>query len=142
MTVLVVWRACVSPPTVLAEWWTVEQVLAQASPDHPAARALPLVDFAGQAAGALTLRDLERVPVGRRAETRLRDIVRSRRGQPLLTRREALLTEIAGQLRQRASIAIVVDDDNRPIGVLPVDDLTRVARSVERNGRTTAPLSI
>lgn len=129
-------------PTVLAEWWTVEQVLAQASPDHPAARAFPLVDFAGQTAGALTVRDLERVPVGRRAETRLRDIVRSRRGQPLLTRREASLTEIAGQLRQRGSIAIVVDDNNRPIGVLTADDLARVARSVERDRRTTAPLSI
>jgi hypothetical protein len=35
-------------PTVLAEWWTVEQVLAQASPDHPVARAFPLVDFAGR----------------------------------------------------------------------------------------------
>ena len=129
-------------PTVLAEWWTVEQVLAQASPDHPVARAFPLVDFAGQAAGALTLRDLERVPVGRRAETRLRDIVRTRRGQPLLTRREALLTEIAGQLRQRGSIAIVVDDNNHPIGMLTADDLARVARSVERERRTTAPLSI
>ena len=129
-------------PTVLAEWWTVEQVLAQASPDHPVARAFPLVDFAGQAAGALTLRDLEQVPVGRRAETRLRDIVRSRRGQPLLTRREALLTEIAGQLRQRGSIAIVVNDDNRPIGVFTADDLARVARSVERDRRPTAPLSI
>jgi len=130
-------------PTVLAEWWTVEQVLAQASPDdQPVARAFPLVDFAGQAAGALTVRDLERVPVGRRAETRLRDIVRSRRGQPLLTRREALLTKIAGQLRQRGGIAIVVDDDNRPIGVLTADDLARVARSVERDGRKRASLSI
>ena len=129
-------------PTVLAEWWTVEQVLAQSSSGHPVARAFPLVDFAGQAAGALTLRDLERVPVERRAETRLRDIVRSRRGQPLLTRREALLTAIAGQLRQRGSIAIVVDDDNRPIGVFTADDLARVARSVERDRRTTAPLSI
>ena len=130
-------------PTVLAEWWTVEQVLAQASPDdQPVARAFPLVDFAGHAAGALTLRDLERVPVGRRAETRLRDIVRNRRRHPLLTRREALLTKIAGQLRQRGSIAIVVDDDNRPIGVLTADDLARVARSVERDRCKSASLSI
>jgi hypothetical protein len=88
------------------------------------------------------LRDLERVPVERRAETRLRDIVRSRRGQPLLTRREALLTKIAVQLRQRGSIAIVVDDDNRPISVLTADDLARVARSVERDRRKSASLSI
>ena len=120
-------------PTVLAEWWTVEQVLAQASrDDQPVARAFPLADFAGHAAGALALRDLERVPVGRRAETRLRDIVRSRRGQPLLTRREALLTEIALQLRGHGGIAIVVDDDNHPIGVLTADDLARAARSDEQ----------
>jgi Zn-dependent protease/CBS domain-containing protein len=119
-------------PTLLADWWTVEQVLAQASPDDPVARAFPLVDFAGQATGALTLRDLERIPVGRRAETRLRDIVRSRRGQPLLTRREALLTEIALQLRGHGGIAIVVDDDNHPIGVLTADDLARAARSDEQ----------
>jgi CBS domain-containing protein len=130
-------------PTVLAEWWTVEQVLAQASrDDQPVARAFPLADFAGHAAGALALRDLERVPVGRRAETRLRDIVRSRRRQPLLTRREALVTKIAGQLRQRGSIAIVVDEDNRPIGLLTADDLARVARSVERDRRKSASLSI
>jgi CBS domain-containing protein len=53
-----------------------------------------------------------------------------------------LLTKIAGQLRQRGSIAIVVDDDNRPIGVLTADDLARVARSVERDGRKRASLSI
>src|SRR6266568_6666748 len=55
-------------PTVLADWWTVEQVLAHASPDHAATQAFPLVDFEGQATGALTLRDLHRIPVGRRAE--------------------------------------------------------------------------
>jgi CBS domain-containing protein len=53
-----------------------------------------------------------------------------------------LLTKIAGQLRQRRSIAIVVDDDNHPIGVLTADDLARVTRSVERDRRPTAPLSI
>jgi CBS domain-containing protein len=128
-------------PTVLAEWWTVEQVLAQAAPDDQlVARVFPLVDFAGQAAGALTVRDLERVPIERRAETRLRDIVRSRRAQPLLTRREALLTKIAGQLRQRGNIAIVVDDDIRPIGVLTADDLARVAQSVERDRRKSPSL--
>jgi Zn-dependent protease len=129
-------------PTVLAEWWTVEQVLAQASPDHPAAQPFPLADFAGQATGALTLRELQRVPVGRRAETRLRDIVRDRRIQPLLIRRDDLLTQIARPLRQRGGIAVVVDDDSHPIGVVTADDLARAARSVERDHRTAAPHSI
>jgi CBS domain-containing protein len=129
-------------PTVLPEWWTVEQVLAQAPPDDAAARAFPLVDFEGRATGALTLRDLQRVPVGRRAETRLRDIVRARRVQPLFVSRNALLTEIALPMRQRGGIAVVVDDENHPIGVLTADDLTRAARSVEHDRRATAPHSI
>ena len=128
--------------TVLAEWWTVEQVLAQASSDHAVAQAFPLVDFGGQATGALTLRDLQRVPVERRAETRVRDIVRARRVQPLVVRGEALLTEIALPMRQRGGIAVVVDDENHPIGVLTADDLARAARSVEHHRRTTASHSI
>jgi Zn-dependent protease len=129
-------------PTVLAEWWTVEQVLAQAAPDHAVTQAFPLVDFGGQATGALTLRDLQRVPVERRAETRIRDIARARRVQPLVVRREALLTEIAPPMRQHGGIAVVVDDANHPIGILTADDLARAARSVELDRRTAAPHSI
>jgi Zn-dependent protease len=129
-------------PTALPDWWTVEQVLAQASPDHAATQPFPLVDFGGQATGALTARDLQRIPVERRAEMRIRDVVRARRVQPLLVRREALLTEIALPMRQRGGIAVVVDDANRPIGVLTTDDLTRAARSVELHRRTVAPHSI
>ncbi len=128
--------------TVLADWWTVEQVLAQASPGHAVAHAFPLVDFGRQATGALTLRDLQRVPVGRRAETRIREIVRARRVQPLLVRREALLTEIALPMRQRGGIAVVVDDANHPIGVLTADDLARAARSVALDRRAATPHSI
>ena len=128
--------------TVLAEWWTVEQVLAQGSPDHAVAQAFPLVDFAGQATGALTLADLQRVPVEQRQETRIRDIVRARRVQPLVVRRDALLTEIALPMRQRGGIAVVVDDENHPIGVLTADDLSRAARSVEFDRRAAASHSI
>lgn len=130
------------PQTVLPEWWTVEQVLAQASPDHAVAQAFPLVDFGGQATGALTPRDLQRIPVGLRAETRLREIVRARRVQPLLVRRGALLTEIALPMRQRGGIAVVVDDANHPIGVLTADDLAGAARSAELDPRSATPRSI
>jgi hypothetical protein len=124
-------------PTVLADWWTVEHVLAQVPADPAVAQSLPLVDFGGHTSGVLALRDLHRVPVSRQAQTRLRDIVRGR-AQPLLLRREALLTEIAVALRQRGGIAVVVDDDSRPVGVLTADDLARAARSVELHRRTTA----
>jgi Zn-dependent protease len=129
-------------PTALPEWWTVEQVLAQAPPDHAATQPFALVDFGGQTTGALTLRDLHGVPVGRRAETRIRDIVRARRVPPLLVRRDALLTEIALPMRQRRGIAVVVDDENHPLGVLTADDLARAARSVELHRRAAAPHSI
>jgi Zn-dependent protease len=129
-------------PIVLAEWWTVEQVLAQASPAHGAAEAFPVVDLGGRATGALTLRDLQRVPVGRRAETRLRDIVRARRARPPLVRPEDLLTEVALAMRQGGGIAVVVDDANRPIGVLTADELARAARSAELDRRAAAPHSV
>jgi Zn-dependent protease/CBS domain-containing protein len=125
---------------VLPEWWTVEQVLA--SSDHAGAQALPLVDFEGRATGALNLRDLERVPIERRAETRLRDITRARRVQPLLVRRDVPLTEIALPMRQRGGMAVVVDDGGRPIGVLTVDDLARATTSAERDRRASASQSI
>jgi CBS domain-containing protein len=66
----------------------------------------------------------------------------ARRVQPLLVSRKALLTEIALPMRQRGGIAVVVDDENHPIGVLTADDLTRAARSVEHDRRATAPHSI
>jgi Zn-dependent protease len=128
--------------TALPDWWTVEQVLAQASPDHAATQPFPLVDFGGQATGALTLLDLQWILPGRRAETRIREIVRARRVRPLVVRREALLTEIALPMRQHGGISVVVDDANHPIGILTADDLAGAARSVEPHRRTATPHSI
>jgi Zn-dependent protease len=129
-------------PTVLAEWWTVEQVLAQLPPAHQMSQLFPLVNFAGQPTGALTRKDLEHVPDVRRADTRLRDIVRGR-ALPLLLRPDDLLTESAPRLYQRGVVGIVVDENNHPIGMLTADHLARVAQSVGRDRRrTAAPLSI
>jgi Zn-dependent protease/CBS domain-containing protein len=129
-------------PTVLADWWTVEQVLAQLPPDHQTPPVFPLVDFAGQPTGALTRRDLEHVPAVRRVDTRLRDIVRSR-PRPLLLKPDDLLTESAPRLYQRGVVAIVVDENNHPVGVLTADHLARAAQSVGRDRRRTAvPLSM
>jgi Zn-dependent protease len=117
-------------PTVLADWWTVEQVRTGLAPDSTAAaQVYPLVDFAGQAAGVVTRRDLDQVPIGVRADTRVRDIVRHRI-RPIVVRRETTLSEVALQLRQHAGIAVVVDDDNHPIGTVTTSDLTRPAGSV------------
>ncbi|MDP9094662.1 MAG: site-2 protease family protein [Actinomycetota bacterium] len=113
-----------SPPA-LPEWWTVEQA------DHAALGAsdvFPLVDFGGQATGAITLRDLQRVPLAQRGEIRLRDLVRGRRLKPLVIRPESLLTEIALSLRRSGSVAVVVDEINRPIGLLTTADLSRATQ--------------
>ena len=121
-----------SQPTVLADWWTVDQVLNGMSADSGAAAQIyPLVDFAGSSAGAVTRRDLDQIPVGVRADTRVRDIVRSRRVRPLVVRPETILSDVALQLRQHAGIAIVVDDDGHPIGIVTTNDLTRPSRSVD-----------
>jgi len=118
-------------PTVLAEWWTVEQVLNGLAPDSAdAAQIYPLVDFAGSAAGAVTRHDLDQVPAGVRADTRARDIVRTRRIRPLVVRPETMLSDVALPLRQHAGIAIVVDDENHPIGTVTTRDLTRPPGSV------------
>jgi Zn-dependent protease len=119
-------------PIVLADWWTVEQVLAGLSPDPGAAGQIyPLVDFGGQATGALTRHDLDRVPVAVRADTRIRDIVRARRIQPLVIQPGTKLSDVALVLRQHAGIAVVVDHDNHPLGIVTTDDLTRAARSAK-----------
>jgi Zn-dependent protease len=141
-----------SPPA-LAEWWTVEQVLASRPADYrsegyrpadyrpadyrPAENAdlggsgvFPLVDFGGQATGALTMRDLQRVPIAQRAEIRLRDLVRGRRVRPILVRPDSLLSEIALPLRASGGVAVVVDEINHPIGLLTTAELSRAARLV------------
>ncbi len=138
---LTVGDAMTATPLVLADWWTVEQTLAGISTDPgAAARIYPLVDFAGQATGALTRRDLDRVPLGARADTRIREIVRGRRIRPLLVRAEATLSDVALVLRRHAGVAVVIDDNNHPIGTVTTSSLTRTARPADRLVATpTAP---
>ena len=110
---------------MLANWWTVEQVLNGLAPGSAdPAQIHPLVDFAGSSAGAVTRRDLDQVPPAVRADTRVRDIVRSRRVRPLVVRPEATLSDVALQLRQHAGLAVVVDDNNHPVGIVTTSDLT------------------
>jgi CBS domain-containing protein len=115
----------------LAEWWTVEQVLASRpaeSADLGGSGVFPLVDFGGQATGALTMRDLQRVPMAQRAEIRLRDLVRGRRVRPMLVRPDSLLSEIALPLRRSGGVAVVVDQINHPVGLLTTAELSRATQ--------------
>jgi Zn-dependent protease len=132
LTGLTVGEVMTGQPTVLADWWTVEQSLAGLSPGPGAGGQIyPLVDFAGQVTGALTLRDLDRVPLGLRSDTRVRDILRGRRIQPLMIRPDAKLSDVALVLRQHAGIAVVIDDGHRPVGIVTSDELAEASRSAK-----------
>jgi Zn-dependent protease/CBS domain-containing protein len=116
-----------APATLCApEWWTVPQLLSALDPASAQQSLFPVVAFDGTVSGSCDLRDLERVPVVRRDETRIRQIC----GQPLLVRQDASLGEFAADLRLHRNRAVVVDDDRRPVGVITSDALAR-ARLVD-----------
>lgn len=115
-------------PTVVAEWWTVAQLLAQLTPEQAIQPVLAVVDFGGRANGTVTLRDLERVRTEQRADTRIRELARVRRTGPLMVQPDAALTDIAVPLRLHGGIGIVIDHDSRPIGVITANDLGRAAQ--------------
>jgi Zn-dependent protease/CBS domain-containing protein len=114
-------------PTVLADWWTIQQLLTQLTPEQAAQSVFALIDFAGHATGTIALRDLERVPVHRRDDTRIRDLVGARRIQPLIVAGTANLSDIAMPLQLHGGLAVVVDSDAHPIGILTGADLARAA---------------
>jgi CBS domain-containing protein len=77
------------------------------------------VDFAGHASGAVTLRDLETVPIERRAETRIRDVIHNHRRQPLVLPRDASLSDNLIALHRHGGAAVVVDAiTGHPVGVI------------------------
>ncbi len=119
-------QAMTTTPVAVADWWTVDQFFDRSDAAEFGAGPFPLVDFGGRASGALTWADLQRVPVERRDETRLRDIVAGRRVPPLLVPPSAELAGIATVLRLHAGVAVVVDDAQHPIGIVTAADLTRV----------------
>jgi len=119
-------QAMTLAPIAVADWWTVDQFFARVDPEQFGTGPFPLVDFGGQATGALTRPELERVPAERRDETRLRDIVAGRRVPPLLVPPSAQLASIVAVLRSHAGLAVVVDDAQHPIGIITAADLNRV----------------
>ncbi len=118
-------------PVVAAEWWTVHHFLARLTPEELTQQVFPLADFGGRAVGALSMRDLERVPTGQREDTRLRDLAAARRSKPLVVRPDAELPDIVVPLRLHGGVA-VVEDDGRPIGVLTDADITAAAQDRSR----------
>jgi Zn-dependent protease len=117
-------RVMTAPAAVLNDWWTVERVL----PELDAAAdddVVALVDFDSDAAGALTLRQLRRVPADDRADTRLRELARAGRVQPLRVTENASVPDIVATLREHAGIALVTNDRNYPVGIVTSRALAR-----------------
>ncbi|MDQ6849395.1 MAG: site-2 protease family protein [Actinomycetota bacterium] len=114
---------------VVPDWWTLEQFFTRATGRGDGQDTLALVDFGGAATGALSIRDVDRVPVLQRDDTRLHDLVRARHGAPLLVARDTALVAVAAGLRACGGIAVVIDDDRHPIGTISSSDLARAART-------------
>ncbi len=124
---LTVRDALVHRPAVAGEWWTVEQFLAQLTPPTAAQPVFPLVDLDGRLTGAIGLAGLERTPPELRATTRLHDVP----GQPtVVVDADTDLPDLLLSLHLRGG-AVVVVEDQRPVGVLSYDDLGRSVQLAE-----------
>jgi CBS domain-containing protein len=125
-----------APAAVLNDWWPVERVLPEldgAADDAVVA----LIDFDSEAAGSLTLRQLRRVPADNRADTRLRDLARAGRAQPLQVTEAASVAYVLATLREHAGVAIVTNDRNYPVGIITSQTL---ARYRVRDAAQTGPI--
>jgi Zn-dependent protease len=117
-------RVMTAPAAVLNDWWSVERVLPEldgAADDDVVA----LIDFDSGAAGALTLRQLRRVHADNRADTRLRDLARAVRAEPLQVTEAAAVAYVVATLREHAGVAIVTNDRNYPVGIITSKTLAR-----------------
>lgn len=115
-------------PTVVPDWWTVRQFLAGLDTAQTRQPAFPLVDLAGRVVGCLPAADLERLPA-RSADARLRDVTRAAR--LLLVRPDAEVSELLRVLPLHRGLAIVVDDEGRPLGLVTAGDITRAVHLAE-----------
>ncbi len=114
-------------PTALPDWWTVDQYRARVVPvgdvDQPA---FPLVDLQGQVTGAIARADLDQGVGGSTADVRLRDLAQRRGRRPMvLVTRESSLDTVAGSVLGHDAIAVVVNADQHPLGVITRAEIAR-----------------
>ncbi|MGW7444055.1 M50 family metallopeptidase [Kitasatospora sp. NPDC054795] len=117
-------QAMTFPVPTGPDWLTVDGFLAE-----PAARArhpvVVLVDPAGRASGLLDQRRLSAVPPTRRAEIRVRELA-----TPLPGCLAAAPGDDLAEVLDRATAPppVLVLEDGRPIGIVTVGDIDRIAR--------------
>ncbi len=114
-------------PSVLPDWWTVDQYRGRVVPvgdaDQPA---FPLVDLQGQVTGAIARADLDRIARTDTASVRLRDLVQRHRRPMVLITRESSLNAVAGPVVLHDAIAVVVNADHHPLGVITRSEIAHV----------------
>ena len=105
--------------TALPDWWTVEQYRARVVPVGDAQQpAFPLVDLQGQVTGAIARADLDQVARADASDVRLRDVARRVRRSMVLITRESSLGAVAGPVLQHDAVAVVINADRQPLGVI------------------------
>ena len=115
-------------PTALPDWWTVDQYRARTAPVGDAAQpAFPLVDLQGQVTGALTRADVDHQLNVDTSEVRLRDVARRVRRPMVLVPRDSPVSRLAGSVVQRGAIAVVVNADQHPLGVITGEQITQTS---------------
>lgn len=92
--------------------------------------ALPVVDDAGRVVGLLSLREVRAIPAPRRSSVRAREAMTAE--SRLLIGPETLITDLLQRPEfARIGRAVVVDPDERPVGLVSITDLQRRVRADE-----------
>lgn len=111
-------------PWVFPDWSTVADCLAQVTPASARQAVFPLTDIDGRFSGAVTFPMLSSIAPARASTIRLRDLSAQR--HLLTTTPTQELSTLLLPLHLGGGIAIVLDQE-RPVGVITDDDLTRAA---------------
>ena len=114
-------------PTALPDWWSIDQYRARVVPVGDANQStFPLVDLQGQVTGVIARADLDQVAPTDTADVRLRDLARRRRRPMVLVPRESSLNAVAGSVVLNGAIAVVVNADKHPLGVITRSEIARM----------------
>jgi Zn-dependent protease/CBS domain-containing protein len=128
-------------PVTGPAWLSVDEFIDRVVLAHRCA-AFPVVDAGGDVVGLVTMRNLRRVPVGRRATTAVRDIAVPRADVPTATPDEALVDVLQRARPSSADGRILVVDpaDQTVVGIVsPTDIAAVVERGALRRPTSTRP---
>ena len=130
----------VPDPLVAAHWWTAQHLLSFIDPRRSAQPIFPLADVEGRAVGAVALADLERAIRTGRGETRLGEL-RPRIPYPIVAT-DAPLADILPVIHVRGHAAVVVDDQQRPVGIVDEFSLIQAMRLAQLGRPASGAVSL